>query len=607
MYGLASLNRKDAHITYLTAMAWSPTMIFMLPTEEPVQFRAAIQLEAWLDRAAKRWGFLPLIVVSALAFGIRWLRLGVANNHYYLYSPDSYFWHWLAQRVMAGEGPPPPGHPGMNPGMNYTIHSGLAYPLAYIGKAASAMFNLTPAESVALAAKLFPPILAVVTLIVIYVAISRIWGRRVALFSALASALMYLSILVTVAGYIDRDGMSALLLLTGVLIFYFLKGYRVCIGKINVGWLLTGCGVLVVEGLLYLEWGLVGAGLLVLVLLVYAVLRSARWYMAMLDSEPNAGRRILAAVRKLEWPALGFIACVNIAAAGLYHHEAAYYLKDMWGIIRASGQPVAGGTAAEVVGLTFPDIIAFQFFLIPMALGLYSAWKRKDDASILFSGWFVVFGIMSLFAWRYLLYAIPAMCIIAGLGLGYLWEWRRRGNFPLTRTLVVAVLLILILAASFRQAALLNAQAEATPDQDWQQALTYLRESTPPNAIIMSQWSPGYWILDLGQRRPFVDNGYYGIDPGRLRDVALAYLATDPSDAAQIMAKDGTDYLIFSTDDVPVAAPIMAWAGLERDNFPADSLVMQSLSGRFVSGGGLDVAYHNAEVVILELTAPQGQ
>jgi hypothetical protein len=61
--------------------------------------------------------------------------------------------------------------------------------------------------------------------------------------------------------------------------------------------------------------------------------------------------------------------------------------------------------------------------------------------------------------------------------------------------------------------------------------------------------------------------------------------------------------LIFSIYDLNVAGPIMAWAGIEKGrSFPTNSLIVQSLRGQFVSGGGLDVAYRNNEVVILQLT-----
>jgi hypothetical protein len=73
------------------------------------------------------------------------------------------------------------------------------------------------------------------------------------------------------------------------------------------------------------------------------------------------------------------------------------------------------------------------------------------------------------------------------------------------------------------------------------------------------------------------------------------------------MKENGTNYLIFSKNDLESAGPILEWAGLdtESDEFPEDSLVAQSIGGSFRSGGGLYVLYRsqpNSEVVILGLT-----
>lgn len=125
----------------------------------------------------------------------------------------------------------------------------------------------------------------------------------------------------------------------------------------------------------------------------------------------------------------------------------------------------------------------------------------------------------------------------------------------------------------------------------------------------MTWWDYGYWILDLGQRRPVTDNGYYGWDWERLQDTALIYIATEPAEAAQIMEKYGADYLVFSTVDKDIAPVILKRAGLEEEykgliGFPPDSLVSRVLDGEFDSEGGLEVVYRSApdsEVFILGL------
>lgn len=571
----------------------------MLPTGDEIRLQAWLQLETWVGRVTGLLGLLGLVGLAVLTAGLRYLRLA-DPNHYYLYSPDSYFFHWVAQRVMAGQGPP-----AGSTGANYTLQSGLAYPLAYIAKAVGYVFNLPPDQSLTLVAKFFPLALAVITLVALYFAASKIWGRQVALLTALAWTFLFYAVFIGTAGYIDRDGLSALLLLTGALIFYFFKGYHARIGKIDIGWLLAGFGVLVVEGLLYLEWGLTGAMLLIGIILIYIVVKFLVGYIALLQTPSDSLANMRTAVKKLEWQPLALIAGFNLIFLGLYYHEVGWWFPHMWGIVsgRLSGQTGLGG-AAEVTGLSPWDLIfGFQFFLVLLAVGLYSAWKRKDDASIFFLGWFVSFFVLSLFAWRFLVYAVPATCVIAGLGLHHIWEWRRRGNYRLTKTAGVIVLLVLLIVFSSLGVASLNSQSDMTIDENWQGALAYLKDSTPQDAIVMSQWSYGYWILDVAQRTPFIDNGYYAYDLSKLYDVGSVYVATDPSQAAEIMAKSGTEYVVFSKADLDVAGVITAWAGLKGyDSFPSDSLVVQSLNGEFESGGGLEVAYRNNEVVILSLT-----
>jgi asparagine N-glycosylation enzyme membrane subunit Stt3 len=148
---------------------------------------------------------------------------------------------------------------------------------------------------------------------------------------------------------------------------------------------------------------------------------------------------------------------------------------------------------------------------------------------------------------------------------------------------------------------------------EWQAALTFLREETPQDAIVMSWWDYGYWILDMADRRPVVDNGYYGWDEKRLEDVSLAYCTSDPSEAARVMQEYGADYLVFSRLEVRTLPVITEYGlgessgdGLSVPREMRDSLFYQSLYGGFKDGGGLTSVYPSSdmadpEVVILKL------
>ena len=77
--------------------------------------------EIWRD-------VLGVCGLAAVAVLLRCLRLSDSGSNY-IFNPDSYFFNWVSQRVMAGESPP-----SGTLGVNYTLHSGFAYPAACTGK-----------------------------------------------------------------------------------------------------------------------------------------------------------------------------------------------------------------------------------------------------------------------------------------------------------------------------------------------------------------------------------------------------------------------------------------------------------------------------------------
>lgn len=538
----------------------------------------------------------------AFAVLLRCLRLFYSGT-YSIFNPDSYFFHWVGQRVMAGE-----GAPAGTSGVNYTLHSGFAYPASYMAKALGFAFHLSPANSLELVFKFLPPAIGVISIVLLYLFLARSLNNRVAFFAALTWALLFNALFMGAAGNLDRDALTVLLLMVGAMSFYLSRSWKLNIGKRDVGWIISGFSVLLVQALLYLEWGLQGAVFLVAIIFVYSVLKLVLEYSSLLEKEPNVMRRIAIASRRSDLRAFVLVAVISLVAAGLFSHQSAGTFDLIVRLIqgRLSGPQAFG--ASEEQGLSFRDVIGFQFFLVPIGLGLYLAWKQRNDTVVFFAGWFVSFLILSLLVYRVIILAVPAACVVSGVGLASLWgTMASRDSRDLWKQLGILVILILLVLISSASAASLNRNNYIlTPDKDWQEALVYLRANTPEDAVIMSQWSYGYWILDVAQREPFIDNGYYGYTGDRLKDVGLAYSSTDPSEAAEIMAKRGTEYLVFGKQDLDLASTILEWAGLKNKEgtFPEDSLVVRSLNGDFLSGYGLELVFKNDEVVILALAQP---
>ena len=74
-----------------------------------------------------------------------------------------------------------------------------------------------------------------------------------------------------------------------------------------------------------------------------------------------------------------------------------------------------------------------------------------------------------------------------------------------------------------------------TSTNDWSDAMQWLRENTPEDAVIAAWWDYGYWINTLAERKTLADNATL-ID-WQIRKIAATYMST-PEDAWQILMSD---------------------------------------------------------------------
>jgi len=70
---------------------------------------------------------------------------------------------------------------------------------------------------------------------------------------------------------------------------------------------------------------------------------------------------------------------------------------------------------------------------------------------------------------------------------------------------------------------------------DWSDAMQWLRENTPEDAVIAAWWDYGYWIGTLGERKTLADNAT--VLDWQIRKIAAMYMST-PEDAWRILTSD---------------------------------------------------------------------
>jgi len=74
-----------------------------------------------------------------------------------------------------------------------------------------------------------------------------------------------------------------------------------------------------------------------------------------------------------------------------------------------------------------------------------------------------------------------------------------------------------------------------TSTNDWSDAMQWLRENTPEDAVIAAWWDYGYWISTLAERKTLADNST--LLDWQIRKIAAMYMST-PEDAWRILTSD---------------------------------------------------------------------
>ena len=392
---------------------------------------------------------LGLLVIIGSGFALRLCHL-LAKDHYYILSFDSYFFHWLAEKVVTGE--PLPANCSI-----CGLHSGLVYPLAYLAKFISFVSGLPPSNALIVACKILPPILGIISMLIIYFVASAIYDRKVGLFAAFTMAFLPHAYFIQAAGYLDRDGLSTLLIMLGAFAFFLLKSWRWQIGKLNVGWLLAGITVAGIGELIYLEWVWVGRWLMlfVLVLFFFALLLKG-FFKTGYEKVPNSFeggdcpneepqvsgasvkgflrrmvKRGATAVKESPWQIFLVVLILSAILEFSTGGFSSFLSRASWSTHLAARQfPVGGGgggggfevRVAEMQGLTFLNVVArYRLFIIPLAIGIVLAFIKRREADLFSLSWFLGLLLLSLSTKRILISAIPAVCLLSGVGLAFLF------------------------------------------------------------------------------------------------------------------------------------------------------------------------------------------
>lgn len=114
--------------------------------------------------------------------------------------------------------------------------------------------------------------------------------------------------------------------------------------------------------------------------------------------------------------------------------------------------------------------------------------------------WIFFIFILTLVFERFLIYMAVPLAIMAVIGLSVVYNKTPRKLFSI---ILIGLLLWSVAGASIK----LNQMTNEYPSASHFQSMLWIKQNTPADAIIVSDWSYGHWIASIAQRRNYMD-GY---------------------------------------------------------------------------------------------------
>ncbi|MEK6833076.1 MAG: hypothetical protein AABY32_03435, partial [Nanoarchaeota archaeon] len=184
------------------------------------------------------------------------------------------------------------------------------------------------------------------------------------------------------------------------------------------------------------------------------------------------------------------------------------------------------------------------------------AFKSIDFSYILllsFSFWAIVSirGAVRLF-----FIVSPMIILVASMLPSKLHELIKKSKDEFLRMILIILLIatIIIFLYTFMQYTSSSVyQAKATVpgiyEQQWQGAMSWVRENTPVNSVFVHWWDYGYWVQTIGERPTVTDGGHFTVYWDHLIG---RYLLTSPFPKAALsfMKTHDVSYLLIDSTDL---------------------------------------------------------
>ena len=210
------------------------------------------------------------------------------------------------------------------------------------------------------------------------------------------------------------------------------------------------------------------------------------------------------------------------------------------------------------LAIFFLGLFAFYFYTYKKDKETYQQILNMKKIYTLVFIWFFVKIIAARTAVRLVLLLSFITVILVAYLFVTLFDIARKQKNPFVKYALIIVLVVLVFnpgttgtLANYADQTMGNAKyVSPSYNQQWQQAMTWVRENTPEDAVFATWWDYGYWIQTGGERATISDGGNVG-GPG-INYFTARHLLTAPNitDTLQFMKAKQANYFLTLSDDI---------------------------------------------------------
>jgi len=222
-----------------------------------------------------------------------------------------------------------------------------------------------------------------------------------------------------------------------------------------------------------------------------------------------------------------------------------------------SGDPLVESVAEHFVPTHIEYFRSYGVLLFLALFGVYVAFRRKSPATVLA----LILGISGVYVAssfsRLMVYSTLALAILGAMGLvelsssvlrshrvagkkAFLHEVRSDVKIAYSILLIGLLTLPMVypVGAGWRDAtdqpvSIANAGTNFRVElPDWREALAWIKDNTPEDAVIIAWWDYGYWITVMGNRTTLADNAT--INSTKIAQIGRLFMS-DEAQAASLL------------------------------------------------------------------------